>query len=248
MSGENDAVDREEGYAAFGSSGDVATVDGKHVSGHVGRQIVDDHLKFCRENIGSRLRFDACEDLNHTTREINKSYSGEWADLLRSKALKSLTNVVQSRVRQLGCDSRDRLFRNFAESWTRQVSREGHSSGRVRRVHLNGRRELNVDQRVLMMFCGAPVLGVPDRVSGMVRTTRCSSTAAARGALNATPDLGRRGVFRVESFGGLDHDGEEVELLVAWYAIGARSYKPRSGGQVHLGNVTESCRDTNRNQ
>jgi hypothetical protein len=47
--------DGEESDAVFGGS--VAGVDSKHVRGHVRREVVDDHCKFFRENIGSRFGF-----------------------------------------------------------------------------------------------------------------------------------------------------------------------------------------------
>jgi len=69
VSREDDAVDREERDAAFGGSGNVATIDGEHVRGHVGRKVIDDRRKFSRENIGGRLGFDACKDLKHIRSE-----------------------------------------------------------------------------------------------------------------------------------------------------------------------------------
>ena len=65
VSHEDDAVDGEESDAAFG--GNVATIDGEHVRGNVGREVVDDHREFSRENIGGGLGFDTCKDLSHTT-------------------------------------------------------------------------------------------------------------------------------------------------------------------------------------
>ena len=59
MSCEDDAVDGEESGAAFGGSGNVATIGGEQVRGHVGRAAIDDHREFSRENIGGGLGFDA---------------------------------------------------------------------------------------------------------------------------------------------------------------------------------------------
>lgn len=146
-------------------------------------------------------------------------------DLLRSEALKAFADVVQLRVCQLGRDGRDCLFRDLAEEWTREVSRErqtGHGDGSscVRKFSVSrGAGKLDVDQGGLMPR-DVLVLGVPDGISRVVRSTRGSSTAATGGTLNATSHLGLcvckpgggRGVFRVGSaskagsFGGHDEE------------------------------------------
>lgn len=71
MSRKDDAVDREERDAAFGGSGNVATIDSEHVGGHVGREVIDDRCEFSRENVGSRLGFDARKDLKHTAGQMS---------------------------------------------------------------------------------------------------------------------------------------------------------------------------------
>lgn len=139
VSRENDIVDREESHAALCGRGDVARVNGEHVRRHVGREVVDGHCECFRENIGHRFSFDACKDSEHST-EVNERlkimYSGNQLNSLRAKALEAFADITQFRVCQLGRNGCDRVFRDSAESRTRQISWEGHighrnSNGRV---------------------------------------------------------------------------------------------------------------------
>lgn len=227
MSGNDDVVDWEEGHAALGGSRNMTGVHCQHMRGHIRGEIVDHHCEFLRENVGGGLGFDARQDLKHAIGlDERPTLTLENNNLLGSKALKSFVDIVQSRVCQLGRDGRDRLLRDSAERGPGEVSREGHigqghSRGRVRRIHISrGAGNLDVDQGGLH---SAPVLGVLDGVSRVMWTTRGSSTAATRGSLDATSDSGLcvrksgggRGVFLIESaseVGGMeDHDADGAD-------------------------------------
>lgn len=69
MSGQDDVVNGEESHATFGGCGDMLAVDSEHVGGHIRGEIVDGDREFFRENVGSELGFDACEDLEHSRGE-----------------------------------------------------------------------------------------------------------------------------------------------------------------------------------
>ena len=64
---EIDAVDGEQSDVAFWGIGGTTRVSSKHMGRHVGGEVIDDHLKFCKENIRSRLGFDAHKDIEHAT-------------------------------------------------------------------------------------------------------------------------------------------------------------------------------------
>ena len=107
---EIDAVDGEHSDTAFWGIRGMTRVSGKHVGRHVRGEVIDDHLKFCKENIRSRLSFDAHKDIEHATgvNDQLRNHTGNQLDLLSTEGL----HGFKSKLRHGGCNH---LFHNFME-------------------------------------------------------------------------------------------------------------------------------------
>jgi hypothetical protein len=83
----------------FGEIGGMTRVSGKHIGRHVGGEVVDDHLEFCR--VESRLSSDGRKDIEHATGVDDqlRNHTGDRLDLLSTEGLCGFKSIPCLRTR-----------------------------------------------------------------------------------------------------------------------------------------------------